>query len=90
MKNAIALTVTAILLASCGEDPVSTHSTDNPNVPVGVLFETDGCKVYRFKDAGRFVYFSNCIGTTTSFHYENCGKGCTKSVPISVPTGVAP
>ncbi|UHS60569.1 DUF4884 domain-containing protein [Agrobacterium vaccinii] len=90
MKSILALLLAAAVLASCGEDPVSRQSTDNPNVPVAVLFETDGCKVYRFKDAGRFVYFSNCTGTTTSFNPEACGKGCTKAVPISVTTEAKP
>ena len=75
-----------LILAACGNDPVSTSSTDNPNVPVSKMFEFEGCKVYRFKDAGAFVYYSNCPGSTTAFHSESCGKGCTKEVPIGVTT----
>jgi hypothetical protein len=76
----------SILLASCGQDPVATKSTDNPNVPVGLMFEVDGCKVYRFTDASRFVYFTNCTGETTSYHTETCGKNCNRSVPKIVST----
>lgn len=90
MKSLVAIIAMAAMLSSCSQDPVSTHSTDNPNVPVAVLFETDGCKVYRFTDAGRFVYFTSCAGTTTAFHSESCGKGCFKSVPQAVTTREVP
>nr|MBS0038438.1 DUF4884 domain-containing protein [Saprospiraceae bacterium] len=30
------------------------------------LFEHEGFKVYRFRDSCNFVYFTNCIGDTTS------------------------
>jgi hypothetical protein len=90
MRTLVTLTAVALALASCGQDPVSTQRTDNPNVPVGILFETDGCKVYRFVDAGRYVYFTNCAGTTTAFHTESCGKNCTRTVPQAVTTREIP
>lgn len=86
MKKILAITSVAVLLAACGKDPVSTGQSDNPNVPVSKMFEYEGCKVYRFKDAGEYVYYSNCSGTTTGFHAESCGKNCTKQVPIAVQT----
>lgn len=30
------------------------------------LFEHEGCKVYKFNDDGRIVYFTNCRGETTA------------------------
>jgi len=47
--------------------PVSTSVPENNNTyTVDFLFEHDGCKVYRFHDQGRFVYFTNCNGETIS------------------------
>lgn len=86
MKRIALFAILTLALSSCGEDPLATKSTDNPNLPVGILFEIDGCKVYRFRDAGQYVYFTNCRGSTTAFHSESCGKGCTRSVPIAVRT----
>lgn len=79
------------LAAACSNDPVSTQQTDNPAITVGVLFEVDGCKVYRFRDAGNPVYFTNCIGAEVStFRTEHCGKGCVRRVPVRVQTSREP
>lgn len=81
-----ALSALALVLSGCGKDPVFTSSTDNPNVAVSKMFEFEGCTVYRFKDAGNYVYYSNCPGTTQSFRTESCGKNCTEHVPVTVQT----
>jgi hypothetical protein len=80
------LAAASLVLAACGKDPVFTSSTDNPNVAVSKMFEFEGCTVYRFKDAGNYVYYSNCPGTTQSFRTESCGKNCTEHVPVTVQT----
>lgn len=49
----------ALLLMSCGERPLTTTQSNNPGLPVSLLFEYEGCKVYRFYD-GRTVYYTNC------------------------------
>ena len=87
-KRAAVIAALAVVLAACGNDPVSTSKTDNPNVPVALMFDHDGCKVYRFKDAGEYVYYSNCQGSTTAFHTESCGKNCTKKAPTQVTTRI--
>jgi len=38
-----------------------------------LLFERDGCKMYRFYDGGRYVYWSTCQGSTT-YSYQSGGK----------------
>ena len=38
---------------------------------VQFLFEVEGVKVYRFFDAGEYIYFTNCNGTTS---YNTSGK----------------
>jgi hypothetical protein len=35
---------------------------NNGTYKVEYLFEHEGCKVYRFRDYGQYVYFTNCNG----------------------------
>lgn len=44
-----------------------------------LLFETEGCRVYRFYD-GRAVYFTNCQSDTQ--WTESCGKNCSRTVGV--------
>lgn len=60
--------------------PVETKSPVD-KFQVEMLFEVDGCKVYRFQDYLRPVYFTNCKGGTR--WTENCGKNCTRGVGLS-------
>lgn len=77
-----------VFLAGCYADPVSTARTNNPQVPVSLLFEHEGCKVYRFTDAGRERYFANCPNQTSvdGSYRTTCGKGCTRYVPDNTTT----
>lgn len=43
----------------CLAEPVRKSATSNPEISVGLLFEYDGCKVYRFVD-DRVHYFVRC------------------------------
>lgn len=72
-----------LFLSACGEEAVSTSSTNNPKVPVQLLFENDGCKVYRFKDGIRHHYYSDCRGQTMSSY--SCGRNntCDEEIPTS-------
>lgn len=82
MKYILLLT----LLTSCGgEKPVEVAKTNNPNIDVGLLFENDGCKVYRFVDNDRYHYYTNCSETMTTQTYQ-CGKSrCSR--PVSIKNG---
>jgi len=53
-----------LLLSSCAREPISVSSSDNPEFKVSFLFEKDGIKVYRFYDAGRFIYYTDARGHT--------------------------
>lgn len=55
-----------LLFCSCEEDAIKTDVTPINGIKVGLLFERNGCSVYRFYDAGRPVYFSDCRGSITS------------------------
>jgi hypothetical protein len=49
------------------QKPVSSEkSNNNEDYTVKYLFEYGGCKVYRFQDGGRMVYFTNCNGEALS------------------------
>jgi hypothetical protein len=80
--------ILALLTLLLGCDPVPTQKTiksSNPTVTVGLFFEVDGCKVYRFKD-GDYHYFVKCVGSDfqTTADYKGCGKDCAK--PEEIPT----
>ena len=55
-------------LVSCSsQKPISKIRPDNNrSYDVEYLFEHDGCKVYRFRDMGHYIYFTNCTGDVTS------------------------
>jgi hypothetical protein len=69
-----------ILFTSCYGEPQSVHKTTNSDYAVELLFEIDGCKVYRFRDSG-YKYFSTCQGSIS--WQESCGKNCVKDVEIT-------
>ena len=46
-------------------EPLHKGAADNNNTyRVEYLFEHEGCKVYRFYDYGRYIYYTNCNGQT--------------------------
>lgn len=81
--------VTAALAVACATDPVSVSTTSNGAMNVELLFEHDGCKVYRFTDGGRYRYYAHCAkgtATTTSASTESCGKNCARQVDETITT----
>ena len=60
--------------------------TSNKDVKVELLFEIDGCKVYRFYDGtggGVYAlpkYFTKCAGSNSTSWIEPCGKNCWREV----------
>jgi len=61
-KVLIGLTLGLILFTSCKREPTEVVETNNNNFNVELLFEVDGCKVYRFWDVG-YKYFTTCNGS---------------------------
>jgi len=80
----------AFALSNCGGPPnhQSVHATSNPKVPVELLFEIDGCKVYRFNDEGT-KYFCNCSGSVEWTEAHRSGKA-TIYMEKQIPTNVTP
>ena len=85
MKRFLLLALLAVL-SGCSADPEATEQTSNPDVSVGKLFEKDGYTVYRFSDAGRWVYYVVPAGQAHSSYSTSCGKSCTKTVRVSTQT----
>lgn len=89
MKKALTVIGVGILVAACNPaKPIDTEKTDNVEISVGLLFEHDGCKMYRFKDNGNFVYYSSCNRPIVSFRKQTCGKNCIRDVQTqTIPVG---
>lgn len=61
-KVLFGLTLSLVLFTSCKREPTEVVTTNNKNFHVELLFEVDGCKVYRFWDHG-YKYFTTCNGS---------------------------
>ena len=66
------LLLAAVLFTGCVQD--AKESVQNGNFTVEFLFEQNGCKMYRFKDGGRYVYWSDCQGKVQSDYSTQSGK----------------
>jgi hypothetical protein len=64
MKKILFLGLISVLFLSCQREGIEELKTDNVNYRVELLFEVDGCKVYRFWDNG-YKYFTTCNGSVT-------------------------
>ena len=62
----------AVLFVGCVNEPKETEQ--NGNFQVEYLFEQNGCKMYRFKDGTRYVYWSDCQGKVSYDVTRNSGK----------------
>ena len=86
------LVVAVMMLVGCVDEtqPMRVESSTNPNVPIALLLEHDGCKVYRFVDANRYRYLSKCTNASSSSvsseYTESCGKSCSRTVSGETPT----
>ena len=56
------LIVLCLGLFGCANEPISRTYTNNNEIHVELLFEHDGCKVYRFYDGG-YKYYTDCRGS---------------------------
>lgn len=72
MKTLLVIAAICCLLSSCKGK--AKESIQDGDFEVEFLFEKDGCKMYRFKDGGRYIYWSNCCGKTQSDKTYNNGK----------------
>lgn len=61
-KVIIGLTLGLVFFTSCKGEPTEIVKTNNKDFNIELLFEVDGCKVYRFWDYG-YKYFTTCEGS---------------------------
>lgn len=69
--------IAALATSGCVTTPMTRTQTANPEIQVDLLFEHDGCRVYRFMDVG-YHYFARCDGApgpNASMLPDRCGKG---------------
>lgn len=67
-----------IVVSSCRTPAQTTLKGSNPAIKVELLFEVDGCKVYRFYDGGAPRYFTKCKDGNSSVGWmQSCGKNCS-------------
>ena len=65
-----------LLLTGCMTEPIATAPTNNASIQVDLLFEHDGCRVYRFRDVS-YHYYAQCntsAGPNASVLPDRCGK----------------
>lgn len=84
-----------LLIAGCGpiRGPIKTEKVDGSDYTVDTLFDYDGCRVYRFRDWGEYIYITRCNGTLRTNweekHSRNVpdsdGKGGTHTEVTYVP-----
>lgn len=72
MKNVIVITLVCLLSLSCNKEAKETSTVGE--FKVEFLFEHDGCKMYRFYDGGKFIYYSNCKYKSTTYTEYQEGK----------------
>ena len=64
-----------------------TAQTENPEIEVGLLFTHEGCRVYRFLDRYRYVYYADCGSSASTEHEESCGRNCVTSEVVTTSGG---
>lgn len=75
MKKSILLALFLIistLVSSCAGDAIETERRGDYEVEL--LFNKNGCNIYRFKDAGYYIYWSDCRGEIKSTYYDGASK----------------
>ena len=75
-RTCVSTLLAAVLFTGCVED--GKESVQNGSFTVEFLFEQNGCKMYRFKDGGRYVYWSDCQGKVQSDYSTQSGKTMVK------------
>lgn len=76
MKKILLIIAAAGLMFGCaGSGQSRRPAAGNKNFTPVFLFEIDGVRVYRFRDAGRYVYFTNTTGRVSYTETVSTGRG---------------
>jgi hypothetical protein len=80
------LFITVLASTGCMTEPIATAPTNNAGIEVDLLFQHDGCNVYRFRDV-TYHYYVKCngAGPNASILPDKCGKSGHEcgSVPVA-------
>jgi len=87
MKKSILVIAMFLLLTACNKEAQQEVQSSNSEIKLELLFEHDGCKVYRFVDGGRNVYWSDCRGNMSTSYYQSHGKSVTTKYQQSLSDG---
>lgn len=79
MKRVIIALLLAVTLSGCGKAAQGEARSTNRAVSVEVLTSFDGVVVYRFRDAGEYVYVAVRGREISTNWSDNCGKNCRES-----------
>jgi len=69
----VVLVILAIAILSCNKGDAK-ESTQIGDFKLELLFEQNGCKMYRFEDGRRYIYWSDCQGRVQSDYTTSNGK----------------
>lgn len=78
----------AYMLLGCAKGKPQ-EVTQNGDFKVEFLFEQDGCKMYRFKDGKRYIYWVNQTGKVNSDFTQHSGKSSQEVYVESITTNTA-
>jgi hypothetical protein len=87
MRRMFVSVVVAVSMAGCMATAAAVHKTDNKEFNAELLFTHEGCRIYRFRDGYREIYYADCRGPASTAWSEPCGKGCVR--PEMVVTGAS-
>lgn len=65
-KQLLFIIIALFAFTSCYNEAKET--TNRGDFQLELLFEHEGCKMYRFRDGMRCIYWSNCTGNTEYRH----------------------
>lgn len=73
----LSLMLVLIIMASCESRIPAKENIKNGEYTIEFLFEHDGCKMYRFDDGVRYVYWSDCRGKVNADYEKRTSTGKT-------------
>jgi hypothetical protein len=69
----ILILIGLLAVASCVKrKPESVQTVGD--YEIALLFEVEGCKMFRFRDQGHHRYWANCSGSVSSHKWQQTGK----------------
>jgi len=84
-KNQFVIFILAVFIFS-GCVKYSKETVQNGDFTIEFLFEYNGCRMYRFKDGGRFIYWSDCQGKIQADYTTQQGKSTVTHNAESITT----